>query len=302
MNALAMDLGGSSGKILLGCYNGQTIEMKEIHRFHNGPVEDAGHLFWDIQGIYDNLLSGIQKAAQEGFASIGVDSFCNDYGLLDRNGNLLSRVYMYRDQRTEGVQAIIDQCIPPFELYTRTGCQQARFNTFVQLAAQMESQDRTIINNAHALLFLPDLFNYYLCGKKVAEFTIASVSQLFNRKENNWDDRILKTFNIPPDIFPQVIPSSTYLGGVKREILEKTGAKEFSVCTVGHHDTASAVAAVPSLEKDYAYISSGTWCLMGIVTDKMVTSEAAFMNNFANEGGVGGTNRFLKNIMGLWLI
>ena len=124
----------------------------------------------------------------------------------------------------------------------------------------------------------------------------------FNRKENKWDDRIFQAFNIPSDIFPQVIPSSTYLGSAKREILAKTGAKKFSVCTVGHHDTASAVAAVPSLEKNYAYISSGTWCLMGIVTDKMITSEAAFKNNFANEGGVGGKNRFLKNIMGLWLI
>lgn len=179
MNALAMDLGGSSGKIFLGRYNGQTIEMKEIHRFQNGPVEDAGHLYWDIQGIYDNLLTGILKGSIEGFASIGVDSFCNDYGLLDRNGELLSRMYMYRDHRTEGVQSIIDQRIPPFELYARTGCQQARFNTFVQLAAQMESPDRKIVNSAHTLLFIPDLLNYYLCGEKVAEFTIASVSQLF---------------------------------------------------------------------------------------------------------------------------
>ena len=302
MNALAMDLGGSSGKIFLGCCNGQTIEMKEIHRFHNGPVEDAGHLYWDIQGIYNNLLTGILKASIKGFASIGVDSYCNDYGLLDRNGELLSRIYMYRDHRTEGVQSIIDQRIPPFELYARTGCQQARFNTLVQLAAQMESPDRAIVNSAHTLLFIPDLINYYLCGEKVAEFTIASVSQLFNRIENKWDDRIFHAFNIPSDIFPQVIPSSTYLGSAKREILAKTGAKKFSVCTVGHHDTASAVAAVPSLEKNYAYISSGTWCLMGIVTDKMITSKAAFKNNFANEGGVGGKNRFLKNIMGLWLI
>ena len=127
MNALAMDLGGSSGKIFLGCYNGQTIEMKEIHRFHNGPVEDAGHLYWDIHGIYNNLLTGIFKASIKGFASMGVDSFCNDYGLLDRNGELLSRMYMYRDHRTEGVQSIIDQRIPPFELYARTGCQRARF-------------------------------------------------------------------------------------------------------------------------------------------------------------------------------
>jgi rhamnulokinase len=302
MKALALDLGGSSGKIFAGRFDGKKISMKEVHRFQNDPIQAAGRLYWDILGIYGNLLQGMCKAAPEGFASFGVDSFCNDYGLLDRSGALFSQVYMYRDSRTEGVPEKVDQTFPSRELYERTGCQRARFNTLMQLVAQMGSPDRFLLENAGTLQFVPDLLNYFLCGEKVAEYTIASVSQLYNRTENQWDDRIIQAFDLPRGIFPRVVPSSVQLGPAHASLCADTGAPPFSVCTVAQHDTASAVVAVPSTERHFVYISSGTWSLMGTETEHRITTDAAYRENFANEGGAGYRNRFLKNIMGLWLI
>jgi rhamnulokinase len=302
MNTLAMDLGGSSGKIFASRFDGKKIEIKEIHRFHNEPIEAVGRFYWDILGIYANLLEGIRRAAPEGFTSFGVDSFCNDYGLLDRSGSLFSQVYMYRDSRTEGLPERMDREFPPRELYRRTGCQRARFNTLMQLAAQMEGPDRFLLENADTMLFVPDLLNYFLCGEKAAEYTIASVSQVYNRLENKWDEEILRSIHVPEGIFPPVVPSAVPLGPARASVCARTGAKPFSVCTVGHHDTASAVVAVPSLEEHFAYISSGTWSLMGTETNEMIATEETYRRNFANEGGVGGKNRFLKNIMGLWLV
>jgi sugar (pentulose or hexulose) kinase len=302
MKALALDLGGSGGKLLSGSFDGKKLVVKDIHRFNNHPVETGGHLYWDIPGIYSNLLDGLRRSAPEKITSFGVDSFCNDYGLLDASGNLISQVYMYRDCRTEGVLEWMDHIIPPTELYERTGCQRARFNTLVQLAAQTKASDHLLLENANSLLFVPDLLNFMLCGEKAAEYTIASVSQAYNRMENRWDSKIIRSFAIPEGIFPDLISCATTLGEAKPNILDLTGAERFLICAVGHHDTASAVVAVPSLENHFAYISSGTWSLMGTETDEMITSNPAFRYNFANEGSVGGRNRFIKNIMGLWLI
>jgi rhamnulokinase len=209
---------------------------------------------------------------------------------------------MYRDYRTDGVLDWMDKLISPKELFERTGCQRAQFNTLVQLAAQTRASDHHLLENAKSLLFLPDLLNFFLCGEKAAEYTIASVSQVYNRSDKQWDPKIIHSFSIPEYIFPDVISSASKLGKAKPDILHLTGMESFTVCAVGHHDTASAVVAVPSLENHFAYISSGTWSLMGTETDEMITSDAAFQYNFANEGGVGGRNRFIKNIMGLWLI
>jgi rhamnulokinase len=302
MKALAMDLGASGGKIFAGSFDGKKIEMNEIHRFPNEPVEAAGRLYWDIMGIYSSLQGGIRKAAPGGFESFGVDAFCNDYGLLDKNGILFSQVTTYRDSRTEGVPEKVAQVFPGREMYERTGCQRARFNTLMQLVAQMDAPDRFLLENAATMLFVPDLFNYFLCGQKAAEYTIASVSQFYNRLENQWDDAILNTFAIPKGMLPRVVPSAFKLGTAHASLCAALGARPFTVCTVGHHDTASAVVAVPSLEQHFAYISSGTWSLMGTETDAMITTTDTYNYNFANEGGVGEKNRFLKNIMGLWLI
>jgi rhamnulokinase len=302
MKALALDLGGSGGKFLSGSFDGTKMEVKEIHRFDNAPVEVGGHLYWDIPGIFSNLLEGLSRSAPEKISSFGIDSFCNDYGLLDGRGNLLSQVYMYRDRRTDGMLEWMDQIIPPMELFRRTGCQRARFNTLVQLAAQTKAPDHELLENAHSLLFVPDLFNFFLCGEKAAEYTIASVSQIYDRLENRWDPAIIHSFTLPQHIFPAVIPSATKLGQSSSDILDRTALGPFSICAVGHHDTASAVAAVPSLDTHFAYISSGTWSLMGTETGEMITTDLAFRYNFANEGGVGSRNRFSKNIMGLWII
>ena len=301
MKALALDLGASSGKFLSASFDGNILTTQEIHRFPNPPIQSDGHLYWDVPDIYANLLEGLRKAGREGFSTFGVDSFCNDYALLDANDEMIPPVYTYRDPRTEGMLEWMDRIVPPEELYRRTGNQRARFNTLVQLVAETKAADYRLAHTK-SLLFLSDLLNYYLCGVKIAEYTTASVSQLFNRGEDHWDSTILQAFDIPGGILPEVMPSCRMLAEVKPEIMDQTGAKRFTICTVGQHDTASAVAAMPTLEKHAAYISSGTWSLMGVETDNLITSDAAYQYNFANEGGVGGRNRFLKNIMGLWLL
>jgi rhamnulokinase len=302
MRVLALDLGGGSGRLVSGSFDGKKLVVREIHRFPNELAEVDGHLVWDIPGIFSNLLDGMRRSGPEGFSSFGMDSYCNDYGLLDEGGELLAPVCMYRDRRTEGVLEWMDQVIPPEELFRRTGCQRARFNTLVQLVSQTRPPGSDLLRRAKSLLFIPDLIDFFLCGEKTAEYTIASVSQVYNRLENHWDPDIMAAFNIPPGLFPRVVPSATQLGQARRAILQQTGAGPFSICTVGHHDTASAVAAVPSLEEHFAYISSGTWSLLGTETTEMIRSVGAFQANFANEGGVGGRNRFSKNIMGLWLL
>ncbi len=302
MKALAMDVGASGGKMYLGSFDGKRISMKEVHRFHNAPIEAAGHYYWDIMGIHANMLEGIHKAAEEGFDSVGVDAFCNDYGLLDKDGRLFNQVYMYRDRRTEGVPEKMDRKIDPRELYARTGCQRARFNTLVHLAAQMEDSDRFLLENAETLLFVPDLLDYMLCGEKAVEFTVSSVSQAYNQPKQAWDEDILRRFNIPTKIFPKVLTPGRKLGPALKWVTDKTEAKPFTVCKVCHHDTASAVMAVPSINKHFAYISSGTWSLMGTETDGLILTDEAYKANFANEGGFAYKNRFLKNVMGLWLL
>lgn len=187
MKALALDLGASGGKLLSGSYDGRKLKVREIHRFSNEPVERDSHLIWDFQLIYSHLLDGLRKAASEKIDSFGVDSFSNDYGLLDETGKIISPVYMYRDLRTEGMLEWMDQRIPPRELFARTGCQRARFNTLVQLVSQTRSSDHDLLNKADCFLFVPDLLNYFLCGEKTAEYTIASVSQAYNRREGCWD-------------------------------------------------------------------------------------------------------------------
>lgn len=302
MRAVALDLGASGGKILSGYFDGERMTVREIHRFGNEPIDTGGHLYWDIQRIYANLLEGLRKAAEEGFTSFGVDSFSNDFGLLDIQGHLIGQVYSYRDSRTEGLLEWMDQILPAREVYERTGNQRARFNTLVQLVAQARSSERSLLENARHLLFVPDLLDYFLCGEKGAEYTIASVSQLYNRAENQWDGRILDSFGIPAGILPGVIPPALEIGEATAEVLQLSGARPFSICTVGHHDTASAVGVVPSRDEHIGYISSGTWSLLGTETQDVIVTDGAYKNNFANEGGVGGRNRFLKNIMGLWLL
>lgn len=302
MNALAMDLGGSGGKIFLGRLHDGKLSVSEIHRFQNEPIEAAGHLYWDILYIYRNLLEGIRIAAHKGFVSVGIDAFCNDFGLLDTDGRLMNQIYMYRDMRTSGVPALIDGIIDPLSLYRATGCQRARFNTLVQLYAQKSGSDGFLLEQASCLLFVPDLLNYFLCGRRTAEFTIASVSQAFNRNTNKWDTDILRKLGIRADLFPEVVDPAVTLGNATQAILSATGAAPFTVSSVCHHDTASAVMAVPATDQPFVYISSGTWCLMGTETQEMIVTEEAYRLNFANEGGFGGTNRFLKNIMGLWMV
>ncbi len=297
MRVLAMDLGASGGKFLLGELVDNRLRVSEVHRFANTALSVDGHLYWNLEQIRENMNLGLAKAATDGFSSFGVDSFCNDYGLIDARGELLAPIYSYRDPRTEGVLARMETLMPARDLYTRTGCQRARFNTLVQLAAQSEADGGRLFDQTESLLFLPDYLNYFLCGQKASEFTVSSVSQLYNRATHDWDADILRAFSIPRRLLQNIVQPGTILG----EGRDSEG-RRFNVCAVGHHDTASAVAAVPARKAPFAYLSSGTWSLMGTETAKMITTDAAFRLNFANEGGLEGRNRFLKNIMGLWLL
>ena len=213
MNALAFDLGASGGKLFSGKFDGKNLSIHEVHRFHNQPVSIDGHLCWDIQEIFSNLVTGLQKSAAENCNSLGIDSFCNDYGLIGKNGNLISKVYMYRDHRTEGVLDLLDKKFSPDKLYRRTGTHRLRFTTLAQLAAQTHSEENDVLQRAEKLLFVPDLLNYFLCGEQSTEFTIASVSQLFNRNDNSWDSEIIQAFDLPQQIFPKVVPSGEKIGG-----------------------------------------------------------------------------------------
>lgn len=302
---LAFDFGASSGRAMLATFDGEKITLEEKHRFSNDPVEINGCLHWDVLRLFFEIKQGILKCANSGdrdIDCIGIDTWGVDYGLLDADDKLLGNPYHYRDTRTDGMYDKAFAVVPKEKIYAETGIAFNWFNTLFQLLSSKLSNDVTL-NNAKTLLFMPDLFNFFLTGKKRAEYTIASTSQMFDSKTHTWAKSLLEKFDIPTDIFPEMIYPGEVVGNVKPELAEELGIGEVPVIAVASHDTGSAVASVPVVdEKDFIYISSGTWSLMGVELDAPNVSEGALEHNFTNEGGVNKTIRFLKNIMGLWLI
>ncbi|MDP4152279.1 MAG: rhamnulokinase family protein [Bacillota bacterium] len=298
---LAFDLGASSGRAMLGTLENGKIKIEEIHRFSNDPVMIGGTLHWDILRLFFEIKQGISKAVAlgGGFDSIGIDTWGVDFGLLDKEGRLLQNPVHYRDARTEGVPEKVYEKVSKDELFSRTGIQFMRINTLYQLYYLAHSGG---LEGVDKLLFIPDLLAYFLTGEQHAEYTVASTSNLLNPHTRDWDQTLLEKLGIPSGIFPSIIePGSTY-GMLSKGICEELGCKPVPVVAVGEHDTASAVAAVPSKVKHFAYISSGTWSLLGTELDKPVVSDDAARANFTNEGGYNNKIRFIKNIMGLWLI
>jgi len=299
---LAFDLGAESGRALLGLFDGQQLQLQVVHRFANTPVRLLDGLYWDVLSLHREIVHGLRLAGEMGGVdSIGVDTWGVDFGLLGRNGELLGNPRHYRDPHTEGVMDATFAKVPRTEIYQRTGLQFMRFNSLFQLQAM--ARDRSpLLDAATHLLFMPDLFHYFLTGMKVNEYTDASTSQMLDPETRSWDRDLASKVGIPSQLLGTLVQPGTVLGPLRSSISQETGLGGVPVIAPGSHDTASAVAAVPARGDSWAYISSGTWSLMGVETPKPVMTEKALAYNFTNEGGVGGTTRLLKNVMGLWLI
>ncbi len=303
MNYLAFDLGAESGRAILGQIENDRITLRELHRFQNRMVPLHGHLYWDLLHLFAEIQHALQLAGRERItlAGIGVDTWGVDFGLLDRDGALLANPVAYRDHRTDGMMEKVFAKMPREEIYRLTGIQLMQINTLFQLYAMVESQS-PLLEIAGRLLFIPDLINFMLTGRQATEFTFATTSQLLNPNTHNWAEPIFARLGLPRHLMAEIIEPGTTIGPLRRELMNASGLNEVPVIAVGCHDTASAVAAVPAAVENWAYLSSGTWSLIGVETSAPVINAAAVKMNFTNEGGVAGTIRLLKNIMGLWLL
>lgn len=299
---LAFDLGAESGRTILGELEGGRVAIRELTRFPNAPVRVLGHLHWNIYGLFEEIKRGMVAAQAEAQpVSLAVDTWGVDFGLLTPDGTLLGLPFAYRDTRTQGVMDEFFARVPRAEVYRRTGIQFLPFNTLFQLFAAGK-QNPGLMEKTGALLFMPDLFNFLLTGQKASEFTIASTSQLLDPVARNWDEYLLSALGAPPGLMQRVVPPGTVIGALDASVCRETGLREPRVVATASHDTAAAIAAVPALGDDWAYISSGTWSLMGVELDSPLVNPDALAANFSNEGGVGGRTRFLRNIAGLWLL
>jgi rhamnulokinase len=300
----AADLGASGGRVMVGQVSAGRLDLHEAHRFGNGPVRVAGTLHWDILRLYQDILDGLRAAARTfDLASVGIDSWAVDYGLLDSAGALLGNPVHYRDSRTDGVADEVLARIPAEELYAATGVQQLPFNTIYQLTAAARTPQ---LAAARTLLLIPDLLGYWLTGVVGAELTNASTTQLYDARAHTWAAGVIDRAGLPPGLFPPLRQPGSVLGTVRPQIAGQPGLARLRaplpVIAVGSHDTASAVVSVPAAGPDFGYISCGTWSLVGVELDQPVLTEASRLANFSNEAGVDGTIRYLRNVMGLWLL
>ncbi|WP_327699328.1 rhamnulokinase [Streptomyces sp. NBC_00459] len=299
----AVDLGASSGRVMVGRVGSDTLELAEAHRFVNRPVRVPEGLRWDVLALYGGVLDGLRAAGAHcggELSSVGIDSWAVDYGLLDADGALLGNPVHYRDTRTEGVAEKVWASVPAAELYAATGLQYAPFNTLYQLAA---ARDTRQLAAAKRLLLIPDLLTYWLTGEAGTELTNASTTQLIDPRTRDWAHDIARRLDIDLGLFAPLRQPGDPAGVLRAEVLEETGLTgPVPVTTVGSHDTASAVAAVPAVDERFAYICTGTWSLAGLELDAPVLSEESRAANFTNELGLDGTVRYLRNIMGLWLL
>lgn len=299
---LSFDFGASSGRAMIAEMKDSKIDMREIHRFSNDTVIMGGTMYWDVLRLLFEIKTGITKAVNDGgFDAISIDTWGVDFGLIDKRGKLLSNPVHYRDKRTEGVMEEVAKIISPDELYSRTGTQSMRINTIYQLMYLKLYEPETLANT-EKLILMPDLFAYMLTGEIKAEASMVSTTNLYNPVAKDWDFELIEKLGLPKSIFPEVIKAGEINGYLSDDICEELGCNKVPVIAVNEHDTASAVVATPSTTDDFVYISCGTWSLFGIeLPEPILTKEAAELN-FTNEGGYKDTVRFLKNIMGLWLI
>jgi rhamnulokinase len=301
---LAFDLGAESGRAVLGTLEDGRLSFREIHRFANSPLRIEGHLHWDVTRLLGEMKKALRTAVSlvPGCpASLGIDTWGVDFGLLGSDGTLLGLPFCYRDSRTEGAMEEFFKLVPRESLYGLTGIQFMPFNTLFQVYAMVRERS-PLLDAAADLLFMPDLFNFLLTGKRAAEYTIASTSQMMNPRTRAWIPGLFQAMGLSKNILRDVVPPGTVLGQLGEAVASETSAPGVPVVATAGHDTAAAVAAVPAEGDDWAYISSGTWSLVGVELASPLIDEKAFAHNFTNEGGVGGTTRFLKNVSGLWLL
>lgn len=296
---LAADFGASSGRVVLGEWDGSRIQTTELHRFLNEPVGAAGTLYWDVLRLYHELKQGIRKAGY--FDSISVDTWGVDFALLDQYSSLLQNPVHYRDSRTAGMMERVFADIPKERLYEITGNQFMEISTLYQLRA-LQTKQPSLLESAGTMLMMPDFFTYLLCGEQLAECSAASTTQMLDTASRNWSDEIISAAGLPSSLFPAVIPSGAVAGPLLPALREDLGIGPAQVIAGAGHDTQCAMAAVPTDREDFAFISSGTWSLMGTELNSPLTDKTAFLANMNNECGAGGKVAFLKNITGLWLI
>lgn len=303
MASIAIDLGATSGRVVLGRLAGDGIQMTEIHRFPNSIIKMSGRSCWDLWGLWSEILTGLRKAAASGetIDSVGVDTWGVDFVLLGKDGHVLAQPRSYRDSYTAGAPEKFFALMPRKTLYDRTGIQIMDFNTVFQLFA-MREEHNSALEAAAGLLFMPDAISFLLSGEKVCEYTILSTSGLMDPRTHDLDDDILAAAGVSRGLFGRTVMPGEVIGTLTDEVAAQTGLGKIPVIAVAGHDTGSAVAAVPAVDDDFAYLSSGTWSLMGVETAGPVITEKSFDMNFTNEGGAEGNIRLLKNITGMWLL
>jgi rhamnulokinase len=303
---LAIDIGAGSGRAILGTLADGRLSAEEVHRFANEPVRLRRTLYWDLPRLFHETVEGIRRAGEKTggkLDGVGVDSWGVDFGLLDRSGEPLANPVHYRDERTAGMMAEVLQRVSREEIFAITGIQFMEINTIYQLAA-LRKNNPELLAAAGTLLPMADLFAYLLSGRAVAERTLASTTQLLEASSGAWSPRLLDALELPPAIFPDIVEAGSVLAPLRDEIWRAAGLVAAPpVVAVGHHDTASAVAAVPAVDgTPWGYLSSGTWSLLGVELEKPCITDESREGNFTNEAGIHGTTRFLKNISGLWLV
>ena len=299
---LAFDFGASSGRAIIGCFDGDKITLEEVHRFSNDPVSVGGTVYWDVLRLFYEIKQGIIKAKiAGGFDSIGIDTWGVDFGLIDSEGKLMENPVHYRDARTVGLVDEAFKTMPKEKLYGITGIQFMELNTLFQLIS-LKKYRPWMLERADKMLFMPDLFGYMLTGKMCAEYSISSTSQLIDLDKKTWSREILDAFGIKESVFAPLVQPGTVLGELSKEVCEECGVDPVPVISVCGHDTQSAITSVPCEDGDFAFLSSGTWSLFGTELDKPIVNETSMNINITNEGGFDGSTGFLKNIIGLWLI
>jgi Sugar (pentulose and hexulose) kinases len=300
---LAIDFGAGSGRVIAGSIINGKIELHEIHRFPNRQIKVGKHIYWDFLSLFEEMKTGLRIAAQRGLQvnGIGIDTWGVDYGLIDKAGNLIGNPVCYRDARTNGLPEEVFRFVDESTHYAETGIQVMPINTLFQLYSQVKANDPQL-QLADKLLFMPDLFSYFLTGVSNNEYCIATTSELLDAQSKTWAKNLIEQTGIPNHLLGAIIQPGTVRGKLLKEVALETGLGEVDVIAVGSHDTASAVIAVPTLEKDSAFLSSGTWSLLGAEVDEPILTEEAKQNGFTNEGAVGGKIRFLQNITGLWIL
>ncbi len=298
---LAFDLGAESGRAMLGELDCGRLSVHEVSRFPNRMLELNGHLFWDVWHLLNEVKAGMRSCADVEPRSIGIDTWGVDFGLVAPDGTLLGLPYSYRDNRTADAMERFHRLVPKRLVYDLTGVQFLPMNTLYQLYSLRRDRSQ-LLHVTSDLLFMPDLFNYLLTGRKATEFTIATTSQLYNPSKENWAWELLKALGLPKGMMQDLVQPGTEIGPLSPSVASDVGLKRTRVVATASHDTAAAVAAVPAEGEAWMFISAGTWSLVGMEVEKPIITNAALRHNFTNEGGVGGRFRFLKNVTGFWLL